>query len=131
MTGRWIVLTSTLASYQIEGAFSEDGRADSIWDTFTRIPGKIADGSSGDVATDSYHRWREDIALLKYYGVRAYRFSLSWSRIIPQGGRSDKVNPEGVVFYRNLAQELLKHGITPYVVCTLLFSDVGQGEFLI
>ncbi|KIJ63193.1 glycoside hydrolase family 1 protein [Hydnomerulius pinastri MD-312] len=112
------------ASYQIEGAYNEGGRADSIWDTFTRLPGKIADGSSGEVATDSYHRWKEDVALLKSYGVNSYRFSLSWSRIIPLGGREDKVNAEGVAFYRNFAQELVKNGITPYM--TLYHWDLPQ-----
>lgn len=69
------------ASYQIEGAPHADGRADSIWDTFCRLPGKIADGSSGDVACDSFHRYKEDVALLKSLGAKAYRFSISWSRV--------------------------------------------------
>ncbi|KAH7909885.1 glycoside hydrolase, family 1 [Hygrophoropsis aurantiaca] len=113
------------ASYQIEGAYNEDGRADSIWDTFTRLPGKIADASSGEVATDSYHRWEEDVALLKQYNVKAYRFSLSWSRIIPIGGRGDPVNKEGVAFYRRLCEKLLENGITPYL--TLYHWDLPQG----
>ncbi|EGO30093.1 glycoside hydrolase, family 1 [Serpula lacrymans var. lacrymans S7.9] len=112
------------ASYQIEGSYNEGGRAPSIWDTFTRIPGKIADGSSGDVATDSYKRWKEDVALLKSYGVNSYRFSLSWSRIIPLGGRGDKVNPEGIAFYRGIIEELVKNGITPYL--TLYHWDLPQ-----
>lgn len=119
-TGSWIhnLLTRrcTTASYQIEGAANEGGRGPSIWDTFCKVPGNIRDGSNGDIATDSYHRYKEDVALLKSYGVRAYRFSLSWSRIIPLGGRQDPVNQEGVAFYRSLIEELLKNDITPYVV---------------
>lgn len=104
------------ASYQIEGSASEGGRAPSIWDTFCRIPGKIRDGSNGDVATDSYRLFKEDVALLSSYGVKAYRFSLSWSRIIPKGGRADPVNEEGIRFYRALLEELLQNGIIPFVV---------------
>ncbi|OSX63480.1 glycoside hydrolase family 1 protein [Postia placenta MAD-698-R-SB12] len=113
------------ASYQIEGAANEGGRGPSIWDTFCKVPGNIRDGSNGDIATDSYHRYKEDVALLKSYGVRAYRFSLSWSRIIPLGGRQDPVNQEGVAFYRSLIEELLKNDITPYV--TLYHWDLPQG----
>lgn len=80
------------------------------------MPGKIRDGSNGDVATDSYRLWKEDVALLKSYNVKAYRFSVSWSRLIPVGGRDDPVNREGVQFYRTLIEELLRSGITPYVV---------------
>ncbi|KAF4302558.1 Glycoside hydrolase family 1 [Botryosphaeria dothidea] len=103
------------ASYQIEGAPNEDGRADSIWDSFCRKPGKIADGSSGDVACDSYHRTDEDIALLKQCRAKAYRFSLSWSRIIPLGGRNDPVNEKGLQYYVKLADDLIAAGITPMV----------------
>ncbi|CCM00730.1 uncharacterized protein FIBRA_02770 [Fibroporia radiculosa] len=113
------------ASYQIEGSASTGGRGPSIWDTFCKIPGKIRDGSSGDVSTDSYRLWKEDVALLKSYGVNAYRFSLSWSRIIPLGGRDDPVNEEGIAFYKGLIQELLDNGITPYV--TLYHWDLPQG----
>ncbi|KZT10298.1 glycoside hydrolase family 1 protein [Laetiporus sulphureus 93-53] len=112
------------ASYQIEGAVSEGGRGPSIWDTFCKIPGKIRDSTSGEVATDSYHLWKEDVALLKSYGVNSYRFSLSWSRIIPLGGRNDAINEEGIAYYRGLAVELLKNGITPYV--TLYHWDLPQ-----
>lgn len=84
------------ASYQIEGAVQEGGRKDSIWDSFCRIPGKIADGSDGSVACDSYHRYKDDVALLKQLGARAYRFSVSWSRVIPLGGRNDPINPQGL-----------------------------------
>ena len=78
----WGAATS---SYQIEGASEEDGRGESIWDRFSHTPGKIADGSTGDVACDHYHRWREDIALMKDLGLRAYRLSVSWARIVPDG----------------------------------------------
>ncbi|PCH44890.1 glycoside hydrolase family 1 protein [Wolfiporia cocos MD-104 SS10] len=113
------------ASYQIEGSVDIGGRGPSIWDTFCKIPGKISDGSSGDVATDSYRLYKEDIELLKFYGVKAYRFSLSWSRIIPIGGRNDPTNPEGITFYSTLIDELLKNNITPYV--TLYHWDLPQG----
>ena len=86
------------------------------------MPGKILDGRDGDVATDSYRLWREDVALLSEYGVKAYRFSISWSRIIPLGGRNDPINKKGIEFYSKFIDELLLHGITPFVVyfCLLL-----------
>ncbi|KAI0765346.1 beta-glucosidase 1A [Fomes fomentarius] len=112
------------ASYQIEGSTTADGRAPSIWDTFSHKPGTTKDGSNGDVATDSYSRWREDVALLKQYEVKAYRFSVSWSRVIPLGGRNDPVNEAGIKYYRNLIEELLKNGITPFV--TLYHWDLPQ-----
>ncbi|KAK5109947.1 hypothetical protein LTR62_006436 [Meristemomyces frigidus] len=101
------------ASYQIEGAPHEDGRADSIWDVFCRTPGKIADGSNGDVACDSYHRYKEDVALLKQLGAKAYRFSISWSRVIPHGGRNDPINKAGLQYYVDLVDELHANGIIP------------------
>jgi len=101
------------AAYQIEGSTNVDGRLDSIWDEFCRIPGKIADGTSGDHTTESYKLWREDIKLLKEYGAKSYRFSLSWSRIIPKGGRNDPVNELGLKFYSDLIDELLANGIQP------------------
>lgn len=105
-----------LAAFQIEGSTSVDGRGPSIWDSYSRIPGKTLDGRSGDVATDSYRLWKEDQALLAEYGVKAYRFSLSWSRIIPLGGRNDPVNPQGIKFYSDFIDGLLEKGITPFVV---------------
>ncbi|KAG6877985.1 Beta-glucosidase 1A [Termitomyces sp. T159_Od127] len=105
------------ASYQIEGSSAAGSRGLSIWDTFThKDPSPIADHSSGDIATDSYRKWKEDIALLKSYGANAYRFSISWSRIIPKGGRNDEVNAEGIKFYRDIIEELVRVGITPCVV---------------
>ncbi|KAL3419391.1 beta-glucosidase a [Phlyctema vagabunda] len=113
------------ASYQIEGAPEADGRGPSIWDTFCKIPGKIADASSGDVACDSYNRTAEDIELLKVTGAKAYRFSISWSRIIPIGGRNDPVNEKGIAFYKKFVDDLLDAGITPFV--TLFHWDLPDG----
>ncbi|KAI0089448.1 beta-glucosidase 1B [Irpex rosettiformis] len=112
------------ASFQIEGATDVDGRGKSIWDDFSKIPGKTLDGRDGDVATDSYNRWREDLDLLTQYGVKSYRFSLSWSRIIPLGGRNDPVNEAGIKFYSDLIDALLERGITPFV--TLYHWDLPQ-----
>ncbi|MBE1537728.1 GH1 family beta-glucosidase [Actinomadura algeriensis] len=108
------------ASYQIEGAAAEDGRAPSIWDTFSRTPGKVLDGDTGDVATDHYHRWREDVAAMARLGVGAYRFSISWSRVLPGG----VPNQKGIDFYSRLVDELLDHGIAP--VATLYHWDLPQ-----
>ncbi|PGH28162.1 hypothetical protein AJ80_00052 [Polytolypa hystricis UAMH7299] len=110
------------ASYQIEGSPDADGRLPANWDTFTSIPGKVADGSSGAVACDSYNRTDEDIALLKQCRAKAYRFSLSWSRIIPLGGRNDPVNEKGIQHYVKFVDDLLAAGITPMV--TLFHWDL-------
>lgn len=104
------------ASYQIEGSPDAQGRAASIWDTFSHIPGKIKDGSNGDVATDSYRRWGEDVALIKMSGAKAYRFSISWSRIIPLGGRDDPINVEGIEHYTAFIRALRFNHIKPVVV---------------
>jgi beta-glucosidase len=110
------------AAYQIEGAVGEDGRGDSIWDTFCRQPGAIRDGQTGDVAADHYHRWPQDIALMAELGVDAYRFSIAWPRIQPTGsGRACKA---GLDFYDRLTDELLAQGITP--VPTLYHWDLPQ-----
>ncbi|KAF9045018.1 glycoside hydrolase family 1 protein [Panaeolus papilionaceus] len=113
------------AAFQIEGSENVDGRGKSIWDDFAKTPGKTLDGRDGSVATDSYRLWKEDVALLAEYGVKAYRFSLSWSRIIPLGGRNDPVNPKGIEHYSKFIDELLAHGITPFV--TLYHWDLPQG----
>jgi len=112
------------ASFQVEGSTNVDGRGKSIWDDFAKIPGKTLDGRNGDVATDSYRLWKEDLALLKEYGVKSYRFSLSWSRIIPLGGRDDPVNQKGIEFYSNFIDGLIENGITPFV--TLYHWDFPQ-----
>ena len=101
------------ASYQIEGAWQEGGKGLSIWDAFTHTPGKIAEGGNGDVTCDHYHLFREDVALMAELGLKAYRFSLSWSRIMPQGRGA--INPDGIRFYNELIDALLEKGITPWV----------------
>ncbi len=108
------------AAFQIEGAVHADGRSDSIWDVFTHTPGCIIDGSNADTACDHYHRWKEDIALLKQLGIPAYRFSLAWPRILPAG--RGKVNQVGLDFYSRLVDELLAAGIRP--LATLYHWDV-------
>ncbi|GAA1761315.1 GH1 family beta-glucosidase [Streptomonospora arabica] len=110
------------ASYQIEGAVHEGGRGPSIWDTYSHTPGAVDRGETGDVACDHYHRYREDVALLKELGVDAYRFSIAWPRIQPAG--SGPANPEGLAFYDRLVDELLNAGIEP--VATLYHWDLPQ-----
>lgn len=116
---RWGVAT---AAYQVEGAVTEDGRGPSIWDTFTAVPGHVADGSDGSVACDHYHRSPEDLDLMSWLGVSAYRFSLSWSRILPGGG--SRVEDRGLDFYDRLVDGLLARGIDP--VATLYHWDLPQ-----
>jgi len=101
------------AAYQIEGAVTEDGKGLSIWDMFCKKPGVINEGQSGEIACDHYHRYKEDVQLMKQIGIKAYRLSFSWPRIIPDG--IGDVNPKGIEFYNNLIDELLANGITPYV----------------
>lgn len=110
------------ASFQIEGAYDEDGRGLSIWDTFCRAPGAVLNGDTGDVACDHYHRYPEDIELMRRIGVKAYRFSIAWPRIIPQGTGS--INSAGLDFYDRLVDTLLAAGITPYA--TLYHWDLPQ-----
>jgi len=104
------------AAYQIEGAWNEDGKGESIWDRFSHTPGKIHNGDTGDMACDHYHRWREDVALMKNLGLKAYRFSIAWTRILPAGRGA--VNAAGLKFYSDLVDALLEAGITPYVTST-------------
>jgi beta-glucosidase len=115
----WGTATS---SYQIEGAANEDGRGESIWDRFSKTPGKVNDGSNGDVACDHYHRYREDIALMKDLGVKAYRFSIAWPRILPNG--RGEVVAKGLDFYDKVVDALLEAGIEPFV--TLYHWDLPQ-----
>ncbi len=115
----WGAATS---AYQIEGATSEDGRGASIWDTFSRRPGAIADGTTGDIATDHYHRYPEDVALMRRLGLSMYRFSVAWPRIQPTG--RGPANQKGLDFYRRLVDELLSNGIRPNL--TLYHWDLPQ-----
>ncbi len=110
------------ASYQIEGAAREDGRGESIWDRFSHTPGKIFNGDTGDVACDHYHRWREDIGLMRELGLSAYRFSIAWPRVLPDG--RGQVNDAGLDFYDRLVDGLLEAGIAPWV--TLYHWDLPQ-----
>ncbi|MEI7556393.1 GH1 family beta-glucosidase [Candidatus Chlorohelix sp.] len=110
------------ASYQIEGAWDVDGKGLSIWDTFAHAPGKIKDGSTGDIACNHYFKWREDVSLMKKIGLHGYRFSIAWARILPDG--LGKVNQDGLDFYDRLVDWLLDHDIDPYV--TLYHWDLPQ-----
>ncbi len=110
------------AAYQIEGAAAEDGRGPSVWDVFSHQPGKVFEGHTGDVACDHYHRWREDVALMKQLGLQAYRMSVAWPRIHPLG--TGKPNAKGLAFYDKLIDELLAANITPWV--TLFHWDLPQ-----
>ncbi|MFL0252517.1 GH1 family beta-glucosidase [Clostridium neuense] len=110
------------ASYQVEGAWNEDGKGISNWDIFSKIPGKTFEGTNGDVAVDHYHRYKEDVKLMAEMGLESYRFSISWPRIIPDG--DGKVNEKGIEFYNNLINECLKYGIVPFV--TLYHWDLPQ-----
>jgi beta-glucosidase len=110
------------AAYQIEGAWNEDGKAESIWDRFSHTPGKIKNGDTGDIACDSYHRWQEDIALLRAMNLNSYRFSISWPRIQPAG--SGPANPKGIDYYSRLVDALLEARIRPFV--TLYHWDLPQ-----
>jgi beta-glucosidase len=110
------------AAYQIEGAVNEDGRKPSIWDTFSHTPGKSFQGQTGDIADDSYHLYKEDVKLLKNLGAGAYRFSISWSRIFPEG--TGQPNEKGLAYYQRVVDELLKNNIAPYI--TLFHWDLPE-----
>jgi len=101
------------SAYQIEGAANHDGRTPSTWDQFSHTPGKTVGGDTGDIACDHYHRFRTDVGIMAKLGIKAYRFSISWSRLIPDG--NGYVNPAGVQFYSDLIDELLRNGIQPWV----------------
>ncbi|CAN0898440.1 Beta-glucosidase 24 [Linum grandiflorum] len=111
------------SAYQYEGAAAEGGKGPSIWDTFTKIPGKISDGGSGSVALDEYHRYKEDVQIMNDMSLDAFRLSISWSRILPRKV-SGGVNEAGVTYYNNLINELLSNGIKPFV--TLFHWNLPQ-----
>lgn len=113
---------SASAAYQVEGAWNLDGKGKSVWDEFVRIPNKTFKGSNGDVAVDHYHRFKEDIALMAEQGLKTYRFSIAWTRILPDG--RGEINQKGLDFYSDLINELLKYGIEPIV--TLYHWDLPQ-----
>lgn len=118
---RGFIWGAATASFQIEGATSADGRTDSIWDTFCRIPGAVVGGDHGQVAADHYHRYHQDVALIADLGLTAYRFSIAWPRVRPDGG---PVNQAGLDFYSRLVDELLENGIEPWP--TLYHWDLPQ-----
>jgi len=113
---------SATASYQIEGGSTDGGRTPCIWDTFAATPGKVKDGDNGAVACDHYNRWREDVKLMKNLGLPAYRFSISWSRLLPTG--RGEANPDAIRFYGGLIKELVANNIKPLV--TLYHWDLPQ-----
>jgi beta-glucosidase len=113
---------SATASYQVEGAVNEDGRGPSIWDTFSHTAGKTNNGDTGDIADDHYHRYKEDVQLMKALGLKTYRFSIAWPRVFPQG--TGTPNPKGLDFYNRLVDELLAANIQPF--CTLFHWDLPQ-----
>ena len=119
---RDFVWGAATAAYQIEGAANADGRGESIWDRFCRTPGKVANGDTGDRACDHYHRWPEDLDLMASLGVGAYRFSIAWPRIQPDGRGA--ANGKGIDFYRRLVDGMLERGITP--LATLYHWDLPQ-----
>ena len=106
----WGAATS---AYQIEGAVKEDGKGEHIWDVYTKEPGKIFEGHTGEVACDHYHRYKEDVRIMKEIGLKGYRFSIDWSRVMPEG--AGRVNEAGIAFYNDLIDELLKNDIEPYI----------------
>ncbi|XP_071511195.1 cytosolic beta-glucosidase-like [Diadema antillarum] len=117
------VWSTATASYQIEGAWKEDGKGESNWDAFSHAPNHVKEQHNGDVACDSYHKYKEDVALMKAMGMKHYRFSISWPRILPNGTLSN-VNEAGIAYYNNLINELRDNGISPMV--TLFHWDLPQ-----
>src|SRR5262249_25890137 len=110
------------SAYQIEGAAHEDGKGKSIWDVYARTPGKIKDGSNADMANDHYHRYKDDVQLMRSMGAKAYRFSISWPRLFPEG--TGQPNTQGLDFYSRLVDELLAAGVEPFA--TLYHWDLPQ-----
>src|SRR4051794_36368257 len=118
-TFAWGAATS---AFQVEGAVDVDGRAPSIWDTFTRLPGRVASGDTADVSADHYHRWREDVDVMASIGLTSYRFSIAWPRVVPEGRGT--VKAAGLDFYERLVDALLAAGIAP--TPTLYHWDLPQ-----
>ncbi len=116
------IFGAATSAYQIEGAYNEDGKKDSNWDYFSRLENKIDRGDTGNTACDHYHRYKEDVELMKQIGLESYRFSVAWSRVIPDG--FGKVNEKGVKFYSDLIDELIKSGIEPMI--TIFHWDTPQ-----
>jgi beta-glucosidase len=110
------------AAYQVEGAWNEDGKGESIWDRFSHTLGKIEDGTTGDIACDQYHRYPDDIALMRQLGLKAYRFSIGWARVLPNG--RGRINPKGLDFYDRLVDALCAANIEPFL--TLYHWDLPQ-----
>eukprot|EP00250_Pteridium_aquilinum_P016731 c23261_g1_i1 orf=546-2150(-) len=117
------IFGASTSAYQVEGATNEGGRGTSIWDTFTRLPNKIADGKNGDISTNQYHLYEEDATLMQELGFDSYRFSISWPRIFPDG-RKTSLNKEGIAYYNRLIDALLRKGVKPFV--TLYHWDLPQ-----
>ena len=120
--GKDMIWGAATAAYQIEGGFNEDGKGLSVWDVFCEKPNVVKNGDSGRVACDHYHRYREDVRLLKEMGAKSYRFSVSWPRVLPNG--TGEVNPAGIKFYNDLIDELIANGIEPML--TLFHWDYPQ-----
>ena len=115
----WGAATS---AYQIEGAAKEDGRGESVWDTFSHTPGRTRHGHTGDVAADHYHRWADDLDIMRDLGLMSYRFSIAWPRVLPDG--AGRVNQRGLDFYRRLVDGLNERGVAP--MATLFHWDLPQ-----
>lgn len=113
---------SASAAYQVEGAWNVDGKGKSVWDNYAKVPGATFQGTNGDVAVDHYHRYKEDVKLMAEQGLKAYRFSIAWSRIFPDG--TGEINEAGLAFYDRLIDELLSYSIVPVV--TLYHWDIPQ-----
>nr|AHZ59654.1 glycoside hydrolase family 1 [Phyllotreta striolata] len=117
------IFGAATAAYQIEGAWNEDGKGQSVWDEFVhRSPSPIANNETGDVACDSYHRWKEDLHLVSNLGMQYYRFSIAWTRLFPDGYVGKKINQAGLIYYKKLIQEVVKLGLMPVV--TLFHWDL-------